>query len=115
MANIIRWSILFVFFLIAFTSICFAVDVKDFGAKGDGKTDDTKAIIAAIKGAKDGLVEFSKGDYLINKTIEVNLSLSGGIMLSGKGGNAVINMNAEGPAFRFIGTPCAWFFWSAFI
>lgn len=104
MANIIRWSILFVCLLLAFTSSCFAVDVKDFGAKGDGKTDDTKAIIAAIQGARDGLVEFSKGDYLINKTIEVNLSSTGGIILSGKGGNAVIKMNAEGPAFRFIGT-----------
>ena len=40
----------------------FATDVRLFGAKGDGKTDDTKAIMSAIAGAADGLVEFPKGN-----------------------------------------------------
>jgi polygalacturonase len=42
------------------------VNVRDFGAKGDGKTDDTKAIQAAIHACpKDGLVHIPKGVYSV--------------------------------------------------
>jgi hypothetical protein len=82
----------------------FAVNVKDFGAKGDGKTDDTNAINAAISGAADGLVEFPRGNYRITKTIEIDLSLQGTLGLSGRGASASIIMAGEGPAFRFIGS-----------
>lgn len=82
----------------------YAVNVKDFGAKGDGKTDDTRAINAAISGASDGLVEFPKGSYRISKTIEIDLSLLGTLGLSGRGASANIIMGGEGPAFRFIGS-----------
>ncbi len=81
-----------------------AVNVKDFGAKGNGKTDDTGAINAAITGAKDGLVEFPRGTYRITKTIEIDLSQYGTMGLSGRGASAGIIMAGEGPAFRFIGS-----------
>jgi len=81
-----------------------AVNVKDFEAKGDGKADDTKAIIAAIKACTDGLVEFPRGNYRIIRTIEIDLSRYGTLGLSGRGGSPVITMEGEGPAFRFIGS-----------
>lgn len=81
-----------------------AVDVKDFGAKGDGTTDDTKAILAAIDGAVDGVIEFPRGTYRITKTIEINLSQNGTLGLSGRGASACIRMEGEGPAFRFVGS-----------
>ena len=86
------------------TGISFAVNVKDFGAKGDGKTDDTGSIVAAISGSTDGLVEFPRGNYRITKTIDINLSIYGTLGLSGKGASASIIMAGEGPAFRFIGS-----------
>jgi len=82
----------------------FAIDVKDFGAKGDGNTDDTEAIIAAVAGATDGIVEFPKGKYKISKTIEVRLADEGTLSISGNGGTGSIIMTGEGPAFRFIGS-----------
>lgn len=81
-----------------------AVSVKDFGAKGDGKSDDTKSINAAISAAVDGVVEFPRGTYRISKTIEIQLFKDGLIGLTGRGGSASIIMAGEGPAFRFIGS-----------
>lgn len=80
------------------------VNVKDFGAKGDGINDDTEAIIAAIAGASDGLVEFPRGRYRITRTINVVLAESGPVGLSGRGASATILMEGEGPAFRFTGS-----------
>jgi polygalacturonase len=43
----------------------FLLNVKSFGAKGDGETDDTAAITAAIMCCpEDGTLYFPKGDYL---------------------------------------------------
>jgi hypothetical protein len=84
--------------------ISYAVNVRDFGAKGDGKTDDTGSIVAAILGSNDGLVEFPRGNYRITKTIDIDLSLHGTLGLSGKGASATISMAGAGPAFRFIGS-----------
>lgn len=80
------------------------VNVSDFGAKGDGRSDDTDAIISAIKNCDDGLVEFPRGSYRITKTVEIFLPESGTIGLSGAGGSARIIMEGDGPAFRFTGT-----------
>ncbi len=79
-------------------------NVKDFGAKGDGITDDTEAIIAAIKGASDGHVVFPRGKYRISETIDVKLAEVGPIGLSGRGGSAQIIMEGKGPALRFSGS-----------
>ncbi len=56
--------------------------VRDFGAKGDGKTDDTEAIRNAIDGSADGAILFPSGRYLVSDIIEIR---KGGIVLRGEG------------------------------
>lgn len=56
------------------------VSVKDFGAKGDGKTDDTEAFLKAISTVKQGAIEIPPGRYRITKILEIkrpNLVLRG--------------------------------------
>jgi hypothetical protein len=78
-------------------------NVKAFGAVGDGKTDDTPAIQHAVADS-DGRLEFPRGNYLINNTIEIRLDEVGRIAIAGDDGTATIIMAGEGPAFRIIGT-----------
>jgi len=65
-----------------------AVDVKTYGAKGDGVTDDTKAIQNAIN-AQSVLV-FKAGTYIINST----LLMRSGVKIYGTGGAAIKPGNA---------------------
>jgi polygalacturonase len=76
--------------------------VKGFGARGDGKTDDTDAIIHAIRDG-DGSVRFPAGSYRISRTIEISLNATGPICIDGNG-TARIIMSGPGPAFRLVGT-----------
>lgn len=78
-------------------------NVRDFGATGDGKTDDTDAILHAVKDG-DGLIEFPRGNYLISDTIEISLKDKGPHGIDGFGGTARIVMSGTGPAFRLVGT-----------
>lgn len=50
------------------------VDVKDFGATGDGVTDDTTAIQSAIDSlaATGGVVHFPPGEYRVARSVGVN-------------------------------------------
>src|SRR5690606_3249158 len=100
----VHYIIMSKLFILFFNLPSLAVDVKEFGAKGDGMTDDTKAIIAAINNAVDGQITFSKGKYKISRTIEINLAEQGTLSISGHGGTGSIIMAGEGPAFRFIGS-----------
>lgn len=45
------------------------VNVKDFGAKGDGVTDDTEAIQAAITAHPSGCIFFPSGTYIVSSSI----------------------------------------------
>lgn len=58
------------------------LSVKDFGAKGDGATDDTAAIQAALEAAPDhgGVVFFPAGTYRVTSTLTIPsvTDLSGG-------------------------------------
>lgn len=79
-----------------------AGNVRSFGAKGDGKTDDTQAIQAAIDAAV-GQVYFPKGSYRISRPLEVDLQQTGYFSISG-GGISLVKMAGPGPAIRVRGS-----------
>jgi len=78
-------------------------DVRDFGATGDGKTDDTEAILHAVD-QSDGYLFFPPGRYLISRTIDVPLDRRGPIALEGAGSTARLIIDAPEPAVRLTGT-----------
>jgi hypothetical protein len=53
-----------------------SISVKDFGATGNGTTDDTASIQAAINFAKGSPVYFPAGTYLITSSLQLNWSTS---------------------------------------
>jgi hypothetical protein len=66
------------------------VSVKDFGAVGDGATDDTAAISSAIDAAMGSTLFFPAGTYMLKSTsaTQISKTLSGNITL--RGDNATI-------------------------
>lgn len=78
-------------------------NVRVFGAAGDGQTDDTEALVHALKDG-DGVLEFPPGDYLISKTITVELKSPRRFGMVGSAGAAKIIMAGPGPAFHLLGT-----------
>ncbi|WP_339677834.1 right-handed parallel beta-helix repeat-containing protein [Cyclobacterium marinum] len=78
------------------------INVKHFGAKGDGKTDDTAAIQKAVATTGNRLF-FPKGHYKISKTILIDLAKMGYASIRGNGDAQVI-MAGAGPAFKISGT-----------
>jgi hypothetical protein len=76
--------------------------VRDFGARGDGKADDTVAIQHAVQKG-DGALHFPRGDYLITRSIQIPLQRHGRLSIDGANGTARILMNAAGPALNLIG------------
>ena len=77
-------------------------NVIDYGATGNGVTDDTEAILRTLE-AGDGTLQFSAGNYLITKTIPIRLDQTGRFSIDGCGGSAKILMAGAGPAFHLIG------------
>lgn len=78
-------------------------NVRDFGARGDGKTDDSKSIAHTIEKG-DGEIYFPRGDYLIARSLEINLQQHGRIHVRGHGGTARLIMAAAGPALHLVGS-----------
>jgi hypothetical protein len=76
--------------------------VLDFGAKGDGVTDDTDAIQQIIN-AKAGSIRFPAGSYRISKPLVVELDKVGFASFVGDGSARLI-MAGPGAAIRFVGT-----------
>lgn len=75
------------------------INVKWFGAKGDGVTDDTVAINAALAGAApSGTLHFPIGRYIVTSTI----TLLGGLQIEGEGTLNSTQQTAN------IGTQLAW-------
>lgn len=97
-----RLPSLSVLLAVCFQAIASASEVSDFGAIGDGVTDDTDAIQAAVD-AGWGAVRFEKGTYRLTKTITVKLDDQGPLSLVSDG-TARIVMAGAGPAFRIVGT-----------
>lgn len=79
-------------------------NVRNFGAVGDGKTDDTAAIRHAVGTAADGLLEFPRGEYRITQTVEIALDKVGPMSIVSAGGLGRVVMAGAGPAFRVVGT-----------
>jgi hypothetical protein len=64
------------------------ISVKTFGAKGDGKTDDTRAFLAALATVTNGAIEVPAGRYVITDILEIKRSH---VVLRGAGpGNTVL-------------------------
>ena len=78
-------------------------NVREFGARGDGKTDDTQSIQHAIQKG-DGTLHFPRGDYLISRPIAVALQMHGRISIDGANGTAKLIMTGAGPALNLIGS-----------
>jgi hypothetical protein len=58
------------------------ISVRDFGAKGDGQTDDTRAFQTALKEVVSGAIEIPRGRYVITDFLEIRRS---GVVLRGVG------------------------------
>ena len=78
-------------------------NVREFGAVGDGRADDTEALKHAVSQG-DGALHFPPGTYRITQSIEVRLAKRGPLSIDGSGGSAKVVMAGPGPAFRLVGT-----------
>ena len=82
------------------------INVKDFGAKGDGLTDDTAAINAAIVAAqKQGagaVVSLPSGRYKTALGAEKSIRIAGadGLTFQGEGDTTIVSGDLDEPVFR---------------
>ena len=78
------------------------VSVKDFGAKGDGTTDDTSSIQAALTylGVNGGRLYFPTGTYLISSTLTASATTYKELIIYGDGGASVVNAPMNAPIFN---------------
>jgi len=81
--------------------LALATDVRELGAVGDGRADDTAAIQKAADAG--GAIHFPSGTYRLTQTIVITLDAAGFTSLIGDG-TARIVMAGAGPAFRLVGT-----------
>ncbi len=63
------------------------LNVRDFGATGDGKSDDSKALLGAIAAAEGKVVEIPPGEYRITEILEIRTA---GTILRGAGPDKTI-------------------------
>ncbi len=63
-------------------AVAVSVNVKEFGAIGDGRADDTEAFLSAIEAASKGAVFIPAGTYKITQALRV---MRRGIVLQGEG------------------------------
>ncbi len=76
--------------------------VKNFGAVGDGKHDDTQSLQHALD-TGERLVVFPRGVYRLTRPLVVDLDKVGLTGITGDGGTATLLMDGLGPALRLIG------------
>jgi len=75
----------------------------DFGATGDGQTDDTEALQHALDEGVGELV-LPRGDYRLTKPLVLNLATIGRTSIRGEGGTARLLMQGSGPAMHLKGS-----------
>lgn len=63
------------------------LNVMEFGAKGDGMTDDSQAFLDAIEGIEDGAIYIPPGRYRITQVLEINKS---NVVLRGAGAEETV-------------------------
>ena len=74
------------------------VSVKDFGAVGDGATDDTAAIQLAFNAANNKTLLFNEGTYLVSKSSsDYVLEVPSSISIVGTEGQVTINTSKPAP------------------
>ena len=78
------------------------VSVRDFGAVGDGKADDSGAFQRAIDSGR-GDIHVRRGRYRFAKTVVADLDRFGPLSIMGSG-TATIIMAGPGPALKLVGT-----------
>jgi hypothetical protein len=78
-------------------------DVRAFGARGDGTTDDTDAVLRALEEG-DGVLSFPRGDYLLTRPVEIDLDRFGRVGIEGAVGTGKVVMGGPGPAFHLKGS-----------
>jgi hypothetical protein len=82
-------------------------NVKQFGAKGDGATDDTVAIQAAVTAAAGGMVTFPPGTYVITERISYTTTTTGAagahLVGAGMGKTIIDNRVVANSCFYFAG------------
>lgn len=76
------------------------VDVRAFGAKGDGVTNDTAAIQAAIDSINTGVVHLPRGVYLVSAT----LLTKSGVIIQGDGDASELRVNTDIEVFASANT-----------
>ncbi len=77
--------------------------VSDFGARGDGQTDDTQALQRALDEGGGHLV-LAPGTYLIHRPLRVDLRQTGRVGIAGADGCATLVMRGAGPALKLVGS-----------
>lgn len=77
-------------------------NVRDFGARGDGRADDTVSIQKAADAGK-GAIFLPRGTYRITRPLRLDLTRNGPLGVHGDG-TATIVMAGEGPAILVTGS-----------
>lgn len=80
------------------------INVKDYGAKGDGASDDSTAILKAIQASEGETVFFPRGRYIVSKIIEISKQ---DVRLEGESGSVIEVQDLSG--FKKIGIGFRWF------
>jgi hypothetical protein len=75
---------------------------RDFGAAGDGRTDDTASLQHALDDG-DGTLELDRAVYRVTRPLVIDLTKRGPAAVIGKGGASRIVMAGPGPALRIVG------------